>query len=325
MGALHTPARSATEPHSDERSVHKYRERGRRRRREARIGLAFVLPAALLVAAVYVYPAAATLVYSVTDIDIATYTIERFEGLDNFLAVVFSSAFHSVALRTMYFGAMVVLLTTVLAFFIALLLNQRFPGCTIMRVVVLLPWAVPPVVAGVVWTQMFQPEYGYVNAVLRKLGLAGDTVWLGDPVLALHAIIIAEVWRWLPFASLFLLAGLQTVPRTLYEAAAIDGAGAWRRMRYITIPLMAPMAIPVMVFLFIWAMKAFDTIFVLTRGGPQQGTTTLNYLVYQEGFEHFRFGEAAATAYILTLVTVALIGGMSLVGRWLRTRSGEVA
>lgn len=285
------------------------------RRQERRTALLLVAPALLVVAGVYLYPAVTTLVYSTTSIDIGTYTVERFVGLGNFATVVQSDTFHSVLLRTIYFGVMVSALTVIPAFFIALLLNQRFPGRTVLRVVVLLPWAVPPVVAGVLWTQMFQSEYGFVNAALREIGFAGETIWLGEPNLALHALVIAEVWRWLPFATLFLLAGLQTIPRDVYEAADVDGASTWQRMSHVTLPLMGPMIIPVVIFLFVWAMKAFDTIFVLTRGGPRMGTTTLNYLVYQQGFEQFRFGRAAATAYLLTLLTLFVIMALSLLRR----------
>lgn len=284
-------------------------------RRERRTGLLLALPAFLVVAGVYLYPAISTLVYSATSIDIATYTIERFVGFGNFATVMSSESFRSVLLRTLYFGVMVSLLTVVAAFFTALLLNQRFPGRTFLRLVVLLPWAVPPVVAGVLWTQVFQSEYGLLNALLREFGAAGDTIWLGDPNLALHALIVAEVWRWLPFATLFLLAGLQTIRRDVYEAADVDGATRRQRLWHITLPLMAPMTIPVVIFLFVWAMKAFDTIFVLTRGGPRGGTTTLNYLVYELGFEQFRFGRAAATAYILMLLTILVIAGLGLVRR----------
>lgn len=286
------------------------------RRKEQRTALLLVAPAFLIVAGVYLYPAVATLVYSTTSIDIGTYTVERFVGLGNFTTVVESETFRSVLLRTIYFGVMVSVFTVIPAFFISLLLNQQFPGRTVLRVVVLLPWAVPPVVAGVLWTQMFQSEYGFLNAALRSFGLDGQTIWLGEPHLALHALIIAEVWRWLPFATLFLLAGLQTIPRDVYEAADLDGAGPWQRMVHITLPLMGPMIIPVVIFLFVWAMKAFDTIFVLTRGGPRMGTTTLNYLVYQQGFEQFRFGRAAATAYLLTLLTLVVIMGLTLLRRY---------
>ncbi|TLP79884.1 carbohydrate ABC transporter permease [Nesterenkonia sphaerica] len=272
-------------------------------------------PALLLVGGVYLYPIAATLVYSVATIDIGTYTIESFVGLDNFTRVISSSAFIPTLLRTLYFGLLVVLITLVPAMFIALLLNEQFRGRTFVRLVVLLPWAVPPVVGGVLWGQMFQSEFGFINRILGELGLPDDTIWLADPALALHSLAIAEAWRWIPFATLFLLAGLQTIPTNTYEAAQVDGAHARQRLWHITIPQLMPTIIPVIIFVFVWAMKTFDIIFVLTRGGPGGSTTTMNYWVYEQGFETFQFGTAAAIAWLLTLVTILVIGILVLINR----------
>lgn len=294
-----------------------------RLRSETWLALAFIAPSILVVSGVYLYPAIATLLYSVSELDVATLSIESFVGLEHFRSAVTSEQFNAVVLRTVYFGVMVVLLTTVLSFLIALLLKQTFRGRDLLRVIVLLPWAVPPVVAGVLWSQMFHAEFGFVNGIIRTFGGEGNIIWLGDPTLALHAIIAAEVWRWIPFATLFILAGLASIPEASYEAASIDGANAWQKLRYLTVPLMWPILLPVTIFLFVWAMRAFDTIFVLTRGGPRMGTTTLNYLVYQQGFEEFSFGQAAATAYILTLLTLLVIGLLASF-RWRgRIRSGE--
>lgn len=290
--------------------------------REAVLALALVAPASLVVAGIYVYPALATLVYSVSELDTATLAIERFVGLENFADALASAAFREAALRTVYFGVMVVLVTMSASFLIALLLNQRFVGRGALRAIVLLPWALPPIVSGVLWGQMFNADFGFINGVLRAFGADGDVLWLGNPTLALHALIVAESWRWIPFATLFILAGLQTVPKEIYEAAALDGARPRTQFRLMTVPLIGPVLVPVMIFLFVWAMKAFDTIFVLTRGGPAGGTTTLNYLVYRQGFDEFAFGQAAATAYLLTLLTLLVIALVSLPRRRRRIKGG---
>lgn len=287
------------------------------------LALAFVAPSILVISAVYLYPAVATLVYSVSELDVATLSIERFVGLDHFRSAVTSEQFNAVVLRTVYFGLMVVVLTTVFSFFIALLLKETFRGRDLLRVIVLLPWAVPPIVAGVLWSQMFNADFGFINGLIRTFGGEGNIIWLGDPALALHAIIVAEIWRWIPFATLFILAGLQSIPDTAYEAASIDGANAWQKLRYLTVPLMWPILLPVTIFLFVWAMRAFDTIFALTRGGPRMGTTTLNYLVYRQSFEELSFGEAAATAYILSLLTLLVIGCLALFSWRAGMQSGE--
>jgi multiple sugar transport system permease protein len=299
--------------------------RGRRGSSEKWLALAFIAPSLLVVCGVYLYPALATLAYSVSELSVATLNIERFVGLEHFRRAVVSEQFNAVVFRTLYFGAMIVVLTTVFSFLIALLLKETFRGRNLLRLVVLLPWALPPVVSGVLWSQMFHADFGFINGLIRTFGGEGNIIWLGEPTLALHAIIVAEVWRWIPFATLFILAGLQTIPNDAYEAAAVDGASAWQRFRYLTVPLMWPVLTPVTIFLFVWAMRAFDTIFVLTQGGPRMGTTTLNYLVYRQSFQEFSFGQAAATAYILSLLTILVIAVLAFV-RWrVRVRSEEVA
>jgi multiple sugar transport system permease protein len=295
-----------------------------RRHSETWLAVAFVAPTVVIVAGVYLYPAIMTLLYSFGELEVASLRIERFVGLENFRSAVASAEVRAVVLRTLYFGFMIVVLTTVFAFMIALLLKETFRGRGLLRVIVLLPWALPPVVSGVLWSQMFNADFGFINGLIRAFGGEGDIVWLGEPVLALHAIIVAEVWRWIPFATLFILAGLQTIPDFLYDAASVDGANAWQKFRRITVPMMWPVLVPVTIFLFIWAMKAFDTIFVLTRGGPSTSTTTLNYLVYRAAFEEFSFGEAAAVAYILSLLTLFVIAVLALFRRWARNRSGEL-
>jgi ABC-type sugar transport system permease subunit len=281
-----------------------------------------VAPALLVVVGIYLYPAILMLLFSMAEIDVATFSIKRLIGWQNYLTVITGPNFGPVMLRTIYFATVVALLTSLAAFPIALLLNQRFPGRGLVRVVVLLPWAIPPIVSGVMWGQIFHADFGLLNGILRLLGLPGETIWLGDATLALHALILVEVWRSLPLAVLFLLAALQTLPESIYEAAAIDGAGSLQSFRYLTMPLMLPLFMPILSFTFVVAMKAFDTIFVLTRGGPAMGTTTLNFLVYQQAFQQTRFGQAAASAYLLCLVTVGVFALLAFL-RWRLTLRNE--
>jgi ABC-type sugar transport system permease subunit len=289
---------------------------------QTRLAALLVAPALFVIAGVFLYPALLTLVFSVAEVDLATFGVDRFVGAAHYQDLLSDPALRAVALRTLYFGGLVAGLCLVLGFAIALLLSQPFRGRGALRVVVLLPWAVPPVVSGVLWGQIYAAESGFLNGFIRAFGGEGRTIWLGEPGQALHALIVAEAWRALPLAALFLLAGLQTLPDSIYEAAAIDGAGVWRRFRDLTLPLMAPIALPVLIFQFVSATKTFDVIYVLTRGGPGNSTTTLNYLVYQQAFERLEFGPAAATAYALTLLTLAVIGVFTFV-RWrIAVRSG---
>ncbi|MPY86134.1 MAG: hypothetical protein GEV00_23525, partial [Actinophytocola sp.] len=159
------------------------------KRRERGLAIAMVLPAVVIVAGVYAYPAVATAVYSFARLDVATFGIERFVGLSHYLSAIQDPAFLSITLRTTYFGIALTVTTIVFSFLIALLLNQDFRGRGIVRVVVLLPWAVPPIVGGVLWVQMFHAEFGFINGLIRAFGGAGDIIWLGRPDLALHAVL----------------------------------------------------------------------------------------------------------------------------------------
>lgn len=295
----------------------------RQRRPETRLGWMLVAPALAVLIAVYFYPAITTLLFSFSKVSLSELRIEGFVGFAHYRAAFANEAFKNTVVRTLQFGGVVVALTLLVSFPIALLLNRPFWGRGIVRTAVLLPWAVPPVVSSVLWGQMFHAEAGFINGLIRAFG-GEPRIWLGDPTLAFYAIIVAEVWRAIPLATLFLLAGLSTLPGSIYEAAAIDGAGKWQQFRHVTLPLMQPVVIPVVIFQFIFAMKAFDTIFVLTRGGPRQGTTTLNYLAYQQWFQQLRMGQSAATAYILLLLTLLVIAMLGLLRRRLEKRVGGV-
>lgn len=301
------------------------RRPGHNRRREIFLAALLVAPALLVVAGVFLYPALFTLALSFASFDMVRLEISGFRGLGNFAWLFNNPAFVEAISRTIYFGFFIAIGSTVLGFLIALLLNQEFWGRTLLRVVVVLPWAVPPVVAGVLWGQMFHADVGFVNAILYRLGLIDQyQVWLGDGLMALHIIGIAEIWKAIPFMVLFLLAGLQSIPPQLNEAASVDGATAWQRFRYVLLPMMLPVAIPLMLIQFVWAMKAFDTIFVLTRGGPGGQTTTLNYFVYQEAFVNFDLARASAAAYVLLLVTLMTVVLVTLGRRFLAMRKGEI-
>ncbi len=288
-----------------------------KRRREMRRALLMMAPALVIVLAIYLYPAIFTMVLSFSHFDIVRLRLDRFAGLDNYLDLFSNPAFLNATLRTVYFGCLIALSATILGFLIALLLDRKFYGRAIVRVVVVLPWAVPPVVSGVLWGQMFHADIGFVNAVLERLGLIDRyQIWLGDGWTALHVIAVAEIWKAIPFTVLFILAGLQSLPRHVFESAAVDGASIGQSFRDMLLPLMMPILIPLALVQFVWAMKAFDTIFVLTRGGPAGGTTTLNYFVYNEAFQAFDLGSASAAAYVLLLVTLCVVLLISVLRRF---------
>lgn len=294
-----------------------------RAREERSLAVLFLLPAMLVVVGTYLYPAVLTLVFSLGKVDLTIFGVERFVGLANYLTAAREPPYRDALWRTLYLAGAVVGIGVPLSLLLALLLNQPFVGRGFLRVLVLVPWAVPPVVTGVIWGQLFHADYGLVNAILTRLGLIDRyIIWLGDPELALKVIITALIWQGLPLAFLVLLSGLQTIPRFLYEAASIDGASDWQQFRHITLPMLIPFLIPVVVLRLITALKAFDAIFVLTRGGPGQSTTTLNYYVYLEAFEFLNLGYGAAIAYLLLVVTALVIAGGLVVTRLSQRMAG---
>lgn len=231
----------------------------------------------------------------------------RFEfiGLDNFVAIVESSEFWSSLWITMQFLVMVVSLVIVLGVAIALLLNESFPGRGFVRTLILLPWAIPPVVNGLMWQWIYDAKIGALNGLLVSLGFMTEyRGWLSDPTSALLALVFADVWNVLPLAVILLLAAMQKIPGELYEAARMDGAGAFQGFWFVTFPWIAQTLLVVLILQTLSAIRAFDIIYVLTAGGPGTSTTTLTWKTYLTTFENLDFGLGNAYAYVVSLITL---------------------
>lgn len=229
-------------------------------------------------------------------------------GLENYLFALTDADFLASILRTLYFTVASVALEGIIGVLVALLLNQRFYGRNLLRVLVILPWALPTIVNAMMWRLNFNPDYGSINALLTQLGLIdGYRSWLGTPTSALNAVMLADIWKNYPLVTLLVLAALQSIPDDLYEAARLDGACAWRRFRAITFPaIVAPLSVA-LVLRTIDAFKIFDIIYVMTRGGPVDSTKTLSFFVYQESFSYLRAGSGAAYAILMALMCGVLI------------------
>lgn len=186
-----------------------------------------------------------------------------------------------------------------------------------MRAILVLGWLLPIVVSASIWRWMLDGSYGVINFLLRGLGLLqGQLFWLTEPDTALIGVIIANIWIGIPFNMILLLAGLQGISLSLYEAARVDGANAWQRFIHITVPQMRPVALTVLLLGFVYTFKVFDLIYVMTRGGPVDATTTLPLFAYDLTFEFFRFGDGATAAAVLLLISL----GLSTVYLWLIRR-----
>lgn len=230
-------------------------------------------------------------------------------GTDNFLYALTDPDFRAALWRTLYFTFVSVFFEGVIGVLVALLLNQPFWGRTVLRVLVILPWALPTIVNATMWRLNFNPDYGSINALLTQLGLIDHyRSWLGSPDAAINAVMFADIWKNYPLVTLLTLAALQTIPEDLFEAARLDGASAWRRFRAITFPaIAAPLAVA-LILRTIDAFKVFDIIYVMTRGGPLDSTKTVSFFVYQESFSYLRAGSGAAYAVLMTIICALLIG-----------------
>lgn len=277
-----------------------------RERRQAWVLLAPMLLMMLLLTA---WPLGRTLWLSFTDAAlVGDGTTPAWVGGDNFLYALTDPDFQAALWRTLYFTVVSVAFEGLIGVLVALLLNQKFYGRNVLRVLVILPWALPTIVNATMWRLNFNPDYGSINALLTQLGVINHyRSWLGDPASALNAVMLADIWKNYPLITLLTLAALQSIPEDLYEAARLDGASAWRRFRAITLPaILAPLAVA-LVLRTIDAFKVFDIIYVMTRGGPMDSTKTVSFFVYQESFSYLRAGSGAAYAVLMTLLCGLLI------------------
>ncbi|MFD8382018.1 carbohydrate ABC transporter permease [Streptomyces sp. NPDC059679] len=197
----------------------------------------------------------------------------------------------------------------VLALGLALLLNQNLRFRWLARALAIVPWAMPEIVVGIMWRLVYQPDAGLLGDALGT-----DKDWLGDPTTALPAVIVVGVWAGMPQVTVALLAGLANVPRELHEAAAVDGAGAWRRFRTVTWPAIRPIALAISALSFIWNLNSFALVYVLTNGGPGGRTRLPMLFAYEEAFRYGQFGYAAAMGCVLVAVVSVLLA-VYLVGR----------
>jgi multiple sugar transport system permease protein len=281
-----------------------------------------VVPALALVALAFLYPLAFTVDTSFHDVRIGNVVSggAPWVGLDNWRETLADTRFQHALMVSAIYSVASIGIAFVIAFALALLLAERFPGSGTMRALLLLGWVLPTVVSANVWRWMLDGEYGVLNFVLEKVGLIdGPTFWLTDPATALIGAILVTVWITVPFDLVLLIAGLQGIPAQLHEAAASDGATAWQRLRHITLPLMRPVSLVVVLLSFIYTFRTFDNVYVLTRGGPGDATSIVPIYAYQESFRFFRFGEGAVATTVLLVISLVLCLGYFGLSRGERT------
>lgn len=265
-------------------------------------GYRYVAPALGLLGGVALFPLL-YVIYLSFHRRLLIFDISKFVGLENYRFLLQDDRFWNALQNTAYFTGVSVSAQLLLGLGIALLLNRSFRGKDWVRALVLVPWVIPTVVSARMWEWIYNPEFGILNFLL-----GAKVNWLGTPGLALHAAIFADVWKTTPFVVILLLAGLQIIPRELYQAARVDGAGAWAAFRRITLPLLMPVLLVALVFRMLDAWRVFDVIYVLTGGGPANTTETLSLYAYKMLFQTLQFGYGSA----LSVVTFLSAGGITV-------------
>jgi multiple sugar transport system permease protein len=276
--------------------------------REQRTGWLLLLPALFMLALVFAYPILRAFWLSLFTQNLGTQLKLVFSGLDNYGRMVGDGRFWQSLWNTSIFTLASVFLELILGMAVALVLNQSFRGRGIVRTISLLPWALPTALMGLAWAWIFNDQYGIVNDILLRLGILQTGVsWLGDPTLAMMAVILADVWKTTPFIALLLLAGLQSISSDLYEAHAIDGASAWQSFWKITIPLLLPQIVIALLFRFAQAFGIFDLVQVMTGGGPAGATEMVSIYIYGTVMRYLDFGYGAALVVVTFLLLVAAV------------------
>lgn len=267
-----------------------------------------LIPLLVTLIAVIGWPLLDTVWLSFTDASLGG-TTGDFVGLKNYLHAFRAPAFRQTLGVTALFTVMTVGAEMVIGLGVGLLLNMDLWGRKIVRALLIVPWALPTVVNAMAWRVIYNPDFGALNALLQQIGLIDHyRSWLGDTSTALFAIGAADIWKTFSLVALITLAGLQSVPKELHEAAEIDGAGPFSRFRTVVWPVILPPLTIACVLRTIEAVKVFDIIWVMTHGGPLDSTKSLSLLVYQQAFSFLNAGYGAALAMLSVALTVFLIG-----------------
>jgi multiple sugar transport system permease protein len=272
----------------------------------AALGILFLLPAAILLLLFLTYPLGLGVWLGFTDERIGRSGV--FIGLENYEYLWNDSVFWLSVFNTLLYTTVASLLKFGLGLWLALLLNEKLPFKAFFRAIVLLPWVVPTVLSAIAFWWIYDAQFSILSYVLQRLGVITEPInFLGDPTNARASVIAANVWRGIPFVAITLLAGLQTISPSLYEAATLDGATSWQRFRFVTFPLLTPIIAIVMTFSVLFTFTDFQLIYVLTRGGPVNATHLMATLSFQRGIAGGNLGEGAAIAVAMIPFLLAAI------------------
>ena len=263
----------------------------------------FIVPALVVVGAVIVFPWLFTLWMSAFEWKIGD--TPHFVGFDNYTGLFTNRRFLEAVVRTFYFTALAVIVPLILGTIAAMIFHREFKYRGILRGVFIMPMMATPVAVALVWTMMFHPQQGVLNYLLSLVGLP-PSQWVYSPTLVIPSLVLVEVWHWTPLIMLIVLGGMAALPTEPYESARLDGASEWQLFRYITLPLVAPFLFVAGVIRTIDALKTFDTIYVITSGGPGTASETINLYLYLQAFAFYNIGNASAVVVIFFTIVLAL-------------------
>jgi multiple sugar transport system permease protein len=263
----------------------------------------FIAPALMVVGAVIIFPWLYTIWMSAFDWTIGS--TAHYVGLGNYEKIFTSRRFGEAVLHTFYFTALAVIAPLVIGTWAAMVFHREFPFRGVLRGVFIMPMMATPVAVALVWTMMFHPQQGVLNYLLSLVGLP-PSLWVYSPTLVIPSLVLVEVWHWTPLVMLIVLGGLAALPTEPYESARLDGATEWQLFRYITLPLVAPFILVAAVIRTIDALKAFDTIYVITGGGPGTASETINLFLYLQAFSFYNIGTASAVVVVFFVIVLAM-------------------
>ncbi|MBR0649699.1 sugar ABC transporter permease [Roseomonas terrae] len=287
--------------------------RPRRRQNYARRYWWFVVPCGAVVLGTIIFPWVFTVYMSMHDFKLGG--AREWVGSANYVKLVSDERFLLSIMRTLYFTGLSVVIPMVLGLLAALAFARKFPLRGLARTIFILPMMATPVAVALVWTMMFHPQLGVLNWLLQQVGLP-PSMWVYSPETVIPTLVMVEVWHWTPLVMLILLGGLASLPIDPYEAAKIDGATPWQAFWHITLPLLAPFLVVALIIRTIDALKAFDTIYVITQGGPGTASETINIFLYLQAFAYYNLGYASAVVVVFFAIIILL----AMVLLWTRAR-----
>lgn len=274
--------------------------------KESSLAWILVIPCLTLILGLAVYPIIYSFWLSLHNASLLN-PERTFIGLANYTDVLTSRSFWDSMMRTLYFVFVSLTVQILIGMGVAVVLNQEFWGRRFARSIMLLPWAIPNIVNAVMWEWIYNASYGALNGVLMQFGLTEEKIsWLGSKFLALNMVIVSDTWKMIPFYAILLLAGMQSISKDLYESATIDGSGAWSSFIHITLPMLKPVLLVIMVLRTMQCFGVFDIIYIMTKGGPANGTMTISYYIFHETFGNLDFGRGSAISFVVAVIILLI-------------------